>query len=71
LYIIFANDIVLIKENLEEVNNRLDKWRLALEGKGLRISRNITEYIEYDLMTWACDEARGNKCSKNYYKNER
>jgi hypothetical protein len=29
----FANDIVLVGENLEEVNNRLDEWRLALEGK--------------------------------------
>jgi len=26
----------------------LDEWSLALDGKGLRISRNKTEYIEYD-----------------------
>jgi hypothetical protein len=36
----FANDIVLVGKNLEEVNYRLDEWRLALERKGLRISRN-------------------------------
>jgi hypothetical protein len=24
-------------------------WKLALEGKGLRISRNKTEYIEYEF----------------------
>jgi len=42
----FADDIVLIGENLEVVNNRLNEWRLALEEKGLRISRNKTEYIE-------------------------
>jgi hypothetical protein len=45
----FDDDIVLIGENLEEVNNRLDKRRLALKGKKLRISRNKTEYFEYDF----------------------
>jgi hypothetical protein len=45
----FANDIVLLGENLEEVNNRLNELRLALEGKGLRISRNKTEYIQYEF----------------------
>jgi len=34
---------------LEEVNNRLNEWRFALEGKGLRISRNKTEHLEYDF----------------------
>jgi hypothetical protein len=42
-------DLVLIGENLEGVNKRLDEWRLALEGKGLRINRNKIEYIEYDF----------------------
>jgi len=49
LYIIFAEDIVLVGENLEEVNNKLYEWRLAIDGKGLRISRSKTEYIEYDF----------------------
>jgi len=39
----------LVGENLEEVCNRLDEWRLALEGKVLKISRNKTVYIEYDF----------------------
>jgi hypothetical protein len=29
----FADDIVLVGKNLEEVNNRLNDWRLALEVK--------------------------------------
>jgi len=37
-YMLFADDIVLVGDNLEE-------WRLALEGKGLRINRNKTEHI--------------------------
>lgn len=46
----FAHDIVLVDDNLEDVNNSLDKWRLALEGRGLRISRNKTQYIiEYEF----------------------
>jgi len=41
----FVDDIVLVGETLKEVINRLDEWRLALEGKGLRVSRNKTEYL--------------------------
>jgi len=32
-------DIVLVGENREEVNQRLDVLRLSLEGKGLKICR--------------------------------
>jgi len=32
----FADDIVLVGENLEEVRNRLDEWRLTFEGKELK-----------------------------------
>jgi len=35
---IFADNIVLVGENREEVSQRLKVWRLALEEKGLRIS---------------------------------
>jgi len=41
----FADDIVLVGENLEEINNRLDDWRLALARKVLRISRSKTEFM--------------------------
>jgi len=32
---LFADDIVPVGESLENVNNRFEKWRAALEGKGL------------------------------------
>jgi hypothetical protein len=35
----FADDIVLVEDNLE-VNNRLNEYRLALVGERLRISKN-------------------------------
>jgi hypothetical protein len=38
----FADNIVLVGEILELiVNNRLDEWRLALEGKGLKIQMRL------------------------------
>jgi hypothetical protein len=45
----FADYIVLVEGNLAKINNRLDEWRSALEGKRLKISRNKTEYIQYDF----------------------
>jgi len=44
----FAGYLVLVGENREE-NQRFELWWLALEGKGLRISRSKTEYIEYEF----------------------
>jgi hypothetical protein len=38
----FTDDILLVGENLEVFYNRLDEWKLVLEGKGLRINRNKT-----------------------------
>jgi hypothetical protein len=39
------DDIVFVGGNLEKVNHRLDDWRSAPEGEGLKIIRNKTEYI--------------------------
>ena len=35
---LFIDDMVLVAETREEVSNKLDEWRKALEGKGLHIS---------------------------------
>ncbi|XP_035841304.1 uncharacterized protein LOC118488194 [Helianthus annuus] len=42
---LFADDIVLVAETKQRLNSRLEEWRAALEGKGLRISRSKTEYL--------------------------
>lgn len=47
--VMFADDTVLIKEKREDINNRLDEWRVAIEGKILRISRSNTELIDYEF----------------------
>ena len=36
---IFADDIVQVAETRKEVSDKLDEWREALKGKGLRINR--------------------------------
>jgi hypothetical protein len=46
---LFADDIVLVGENREEVRQRLDVWRSVMEGKGLRINISKTECIEYEF----------------------
>ena len=43
---LFVDDIVLVAKTKVEVNAKLELWREALELKGLKISRNKTEYIE-------------------------
>nr|XP_043639669.1 uncharacterized protein LOC122610774 [Erigeron canadensis] len=46
---IFADDIVLIARSTEELNQRLEKWREALEDHGLCVSREKTEYLRCDF----------------------
>ena len=36
-------------ETKVEVNAKLELWREALESKGLKISRNKTEYMKYNF----------------------
>lgn len=40
------SDVVVYK-NLEKSRSRLEEWRNTFEGKGLRVSKCKTEYIEY------------------------
>ncbi|GJS95353.1 ataxia telangiectasia mutated family protein [Tanacetum coccineum] len=43
--LIFADDIVLVSKTPQGLNERLEQWRKALEDKGLRVSREKTEYM--------------------------
>ena len=42
---LFADDIVICKETREEVEQRLESWRYALERRGMKIKRSKTEYL--------------------------
>ena len=43
--ILFANDIVICKETREEVEQRLESWKYALERRGMKVSRSKTVYL--------------------------
>lgn len=45
----FAGGIVLVEKYRTEENQRIDEWRLDLQGKGLPISGNKIEYIKYEF----------------------
>ena len=42
---LFADDIVICEETREEVEQRLECWRYALERRGRKVSRSKTEYL--------------------------
>ena len=43
--LMFADDVALLNKTREEAEVELEKWRNALERRGLRISRTKTEYL--------------------------
>ena len=43
---LFAHNIVLVGESREEINEKLELWRKALEAHDFRISRNKAEWSE-------------------------
>ena len=54
---LFADDIVLVDESRQGINKKLELWRDTLEPKGLRISRNKTEYVHCRFSTTNTGEA--------------
>ena len=42
---LFADDIVICKETREEVEQRLESWKYALERRGMKVSTSKSEYL--------------------------
>ena len=42
---LFADNIVICKETREEVEQRLESWKYALERRKMKVSRSKTEYL--------------------------
>ncbi|XP_071726741.1 secreted RxLR effector protein 78-like [Rutidosis leptorrhynchoides] len=47
--LIFTDDIVLFFESKDDLNRRLEQWRVALERNGIHISRQKPEYLRCDF----------------------
>ena len=43
---LFADDIVMSRQNHRELEDDLEIWRNALERRGLKVSRSKTEYLK-------------------------
>lgn len=43
--LLYADDVVLISDNVQGLQEDLEEWRVSLEQNGLRISRTKTEYM--------------------------
>ena len=43
---LFADDIVLSRQNHRELEDDLEIWRNALDRRGLKVSRSKTEYFK-------------------------
>ena len=44
----YADDIVLCGTRREEVGKKLEKWRRAMEDRGLNINRKKTVYLRFN-----------------------
>ena len=42
----FTDDVVLCREDKEELEVSLERWRKVFEERGLRVSRKKTEYLQ-------------------------
>ena len=46
---LYADDIVLCDTISEVVDNKLEEWRRAMEDRGLKINRNKTVYLRFNV----------------------
>lgn len=44
--LLYADDVVLIRDNHAALEGSLERWSTALESTGLKISRNKTEHMQ-------------------------
>ena len=41
----FTDDIVICSESKEQVERSLERWRYAIERRGMKVNRSKTEYM--------------------------
>jgi hypothetical protein len=65
---VFADDIVLVSESIEDLQLELDAWRKELEANGLKISRTKTERMSYRFSGQPADPQSMLKCGEDEVK---
>ena len=46
--LLFADDIVILSTTMEGLQQKVERWRRALEDRGLKMSRKKTEYMVFN-----------------------
>ena len=41
----FADEIVLVRESREKIEQGLERWRNSFERRGMKVSKTKTEYL--------------------------
>ena len=44
-FVLYADDIVLVTEERRQLKRQLEEWRVALENRGMKISRSKMEIL--------------------------
>lgn len=60
--LLYADDLVLIAESMEELESQFNKWKRAFEGKGLKINMGKTKIMECGEETGVIELAKKDPC---------
>ena len=45
MVLLYADDVVLLADTMEELTEKLKRWRTEMEGKGLRVNLGKTKVM--------------------------
>ncbi|MCJ8745309.1 hypothetical protein PDJAM_G00128860 [Pangasius djambal] len=60
----FEDDIVICSESREQVEENLERWRFALERRGMKVSRTVAEFFSASCVPGATNKNLCQLCKK-------